>query len=874
MTPLQHQLLTQLLASDLINKGRTLQAAEQIIDNVLITLNIPRAGIWLYNEEKNDYLTAFLVVDKKNNYRDTNTRLKRETYPAYFSILDQQKIIRVNSALNDPSTKEFASNYSHPDKITSLLNIPIHCNGKIIGIMSCEQIDNQKNWTDQEELFTTLLADQFSRCYLTAEQKDQNRKLEKLSTQLFKQTKQLKSLQKSLNNSILISTMDSNGIITDINENYLTTSGYQKEEIKGKSQNILHSSIHQKHDYDSMWRLLNEGNIWQGRICNVKKNGDNFWLDATITPILNSNNLIEGFIGYYQNVTQEVNVENQLKRSEQLANQGSFRLSINEDIWLCSQKMHSMLAIPKREKVTWLDIEKFIHKNDLNRFKNEFKKLSQPLHQLDITVKNSSVPSQWMHFSAKQHGQWIIGGCQNITETVLSSQRYRETIALQNTIFDSANFTVIATTPHGTITHFNKTAEHLLGYRAEEVIGVETPLIIHDSQEISEYAKYIAKELGEPIEEGFETFIAKPKRGMVAESEWTYIAKDGSAAPVSLSITAILNEQDQITGYLAIGKDLTKQRNAEKHSSRLDTILATAGDLANFGGFQYDVIKDRLHITNEEFQQLLSPVKNSVSLQQAINLCADEDKHKFMETIHHTIDTGKKFDIQLRIKNTNDTLTWVRIAGSVQISNKEVTAILGFIHNINDQKILERKLSQLALTDELTGINNRRALMRSLQSEWNRYARYKTEASVLILDIDLFKRVNDRWGHDVGDYVLTEFSSRIKRQLRSSDTFGRLGGEEFLIIASNCNEHEAKILAEKIRLTIENQNFIYDTPSQSEPKNLKITVSIGISGLSNGLTSLDYWLQAADKALYCAKNSGRNKVISYKSAGISVDSKP
>ncbi len=143
----------------------------------------------------------------------------------------------------------------------------------------------------------------------------------------------------------------------------------------------------------------------------------------------------------------------------------------------------------------------------------------------------------------------------------------QDTTALQQAILDSANYAMIATTVEGTILTFNPAAEAWLGYAAAEVIEQATPVIFHDQSEIEQRAQALSQELGAAIEPGFEALIAQARRGETDEREWTYIRKDGSQFPVKLSVTALRDPQNKITGFLSIGSDITQQKQAAAERS-------------------------------------------------------------------------------------------------------------------------------------------------------------------------------------------------------------------------------------------------------------------------------------------------------------------
>ena len=170
-------------------------------------------------------------------------------------------------------------------------------------------------------------------------------------------------------------------------------------------------------------------------------------------------------------------------------------------------------------------------------------------------------------------------------------------------------------------------------------------------------------------------------------------------------------------------------------------------------------------------------------------------------------------------------------------------------------KLVSKKLRELAHTDELTKIANRRHFFQLATQYFYTAKRNKTELYILSLDIDFFKHINDTYGHDAGDEILKLFAKNIKDLMRESDLFGRIGGEEFCICLQNTMLEGATVLAEKIRSRIEHISYRHG-PQEL----LHVTVSIGISGLCALDTEIFDIVKRADKALYVAKNNGRNQV--------------
>lgn len=170
---------------------------------------------------------------------------------------------------------------------------------------------------------------------------------------------------------------------------------------------------------------------------------------------------------------------------------------------------------------------------------------------------------------------------------------------------------------------------------------------------------------------------------------------------------------------------------------------------------------------------------------------------------------------------------------------------------------LEQRILKLAATDALTGILNRRAFMERMDQEINRSCREKTPLSFIISDIDHFKDVNDRHGHQAGDLVLQKFVEQLISASRLYDLTGRYGGEEFTICLPGTDASQTRLIAERMRKSVENMKIMLPDGSQS----IQITASFGTASLlqepEEGVDSL---IKRADDALYKAKNEGRNRV--------------
>ncbi len=211
------------------------------------------------------------------------------------------------------------------------------------------------------------------------------------------------------------------------------------------------------------------------------------------------------------------------------------------------------------------------------------------------------------------------------------------------------------------------------------------------------------------------------------------------------------------------------------------------------------------------------------------------------------ISTGKAWSGEIKNRDKNGNGYWSQLHIEPISENNRILGYLAIRTDITEQKELVRQ----ATTDSLTGIYNRSKFNLLLINEAAQANRNAYTFSFLFIDLDHFKRINDCYGHLEGDRVLVEFTKVISNTLRSSDLFGRWGGEEFVVITPKTDLYSAYLLAEKLRNCIQKYDFGLDQ---------SITLSIGISQYDPN-RSINELMEAADRAMYKAKEQGRNQTI-------------
>jgi diguanylate cyclase len=178
--------------------------------------------------------------------------------------------------------------------------------------------------------------------------------------------------------------------------------------------------------------------------------------------------------------------------------------------------------------------------------------------------------------------------------------------------------------------------------------------------------------------------------------------------------------------------------------------------------------------------------------------------------------------------------------GPLRDESNKISHLFITVQDVTDIAIYEKKLIEINTTDGLTGIYNRRHLGVMLDSEFKRYQRYKRPLSILMMDLDLFKNINDSYGHLAGDFILQTFANLIHHSIRPVDVFARYGGEEFCCLLPETDLESAFIVAERIREIIEKYEFVF------ENKKIPITVSIGLAQINSLILNPEMFIKSAD----------------------------
>ncbi|WP_448723506.1 sensor domain-containing diguanylate cyclase [Pseudomonas farris] len=435
-------------------------------------------------------------------------------------------------------------------------------------------------------------------------------------------------------------------------------------------------------------------------------------------------------------------------------------------------------------------------------------------------------------------------------------QELRGTHGQLRGVLDAATqVAIIATDLRGIICTFNAGAEQMLGYFSAQVVGHMTLENLHLPRELDARSAELSARYGKPIPTCQAMLVEGGEEGGHEAREWTLVRHDGSHLTVNMLATPVLDEQGLWVGHLAICIDITERKRVHEALAARDLLLKKLSAHVPGGIYQFKM----------EFDGRFSVIYASDGMRDIYELEPDvlllnaeavfarihpQDARRVRASILASADTLSPWREEYRVQLPQRGLRWVR--GEATPEELPGGGVLwhGFISDISDLKRVEEELRALSVTDSLTGIHNRRYFQERLTTEMARVERGGGELSVIMLDIDHFKRINDQHGHAVGDRVLQAVCERIGGRLRRTDVFCRLGGEEFMVLCPDIDGEQAHVLA------VELWQGLRSAPIDEVGI---VTASFGIASWRAG-EGADALLLRADSGVYAAKQAGRDRV--------------
>jgi diguanylate cyclase (GGDEF)-like protein/PAS domain S-box-containing protein len=404
---------------------------------------------------------------------------------------------------------------------------------------------------------------------------------------------------------------------------------------------------------------------------------------------------------------------------------------------------------------------------------------------------------------------------------------------------------IIANDNEGKIFLFNESAQRIFGYTPEEAIGTISAALLYPPGGAREVKEYLHSE-----EYG--------GRGNLVDFETEVLRKNGKKAPIRLCCS-ILRENGKEIGYIGFFTDISArialQAKFVESEERFRGIFESARDAIVSVGEDGKVV-----MANRAAQDLLGYGEETLSGMEATRLFPPRFVAYWKELSVYASGLGpgierRNIEILVLSKSGAEIPVQFTLAEKIVRGERLHTAIL---RDISDRKALEEELRVQSITDALTELYNRRHFQSLSQNEAERSRRSRAPFSVLLIDVDHFKQYNDAFGHEEGDKVLRVLGEEIRKNFRTMDTGFRYGGEEFLVLLPETTAEAALIPAERLRTRFSAIHFL--PHPDEEPR--RITLSIGIAEFRPGI-SIDDLVRSADRAMYAAKNAGRNRTVSF-----------
>ncbi|KAB7624068.1 diguanylate cyclase [Alkalilimnicola sp. S0819] len=411
-------------------------------------------------------------------------------------------------------------------------------------------------------------------------------------------------------------------------------------------------------------------------------------------------------------------------------------------------------------------------------------------------------------------------------------------------IIDNASIWLNVLDPQANILVWNKAAEQITGYSRDEVRGNARiwDWLYPDPQ----YRGFVRRKATELLEQG----------ASLSDFHTRITARDGTEKVIAWEAQRLYGSEGELVGAIALGQDITERLAMEQALVENERYLTTL--LGNLPGMAYRCLHDQ-HWTMKFVSAGCEPLTGyppQALLDNAVvsyaSLIHPEDMPRVAREAYEAETELRPFALEYRLRRRDGREIWVWEQG--RVLEEESGLVEGFIMEITERKLLEQELAQLAIRDPLTGLFNRRELERRLCEELERSRRYGHALSLLMIDVDHFKAINDALGHERGDEVLCALSRQLQRSVRPMDYVARYGGEELLIVLPELSAEQARGLAERIRSETE------AAYPGSHPAGGPLTLSIGVAAYPAHGASVAGLLRAADQAMYSAKRAGRNCV--------------
>ena len=388
-------------------------------------------------------------------------------------------------------------------------------------------------------------------------------------------------------------------------------------------------------------------------------------------------------------------------------------------------------------------------------------------------------------------------------------------------------------------TFVNHRLVELLGYSSDELLHHNIYDFLHEDDREMVKARHAERLSGNHV---------------ISEYQFKIVTKRGSVRNVNLRVGLITNHNNKKASVCSL-HDITETQETKQalaHSlADIQSILKNMPDV-----FYRTDMNGIITMVSPSCQAELGFTPEEMIGRPLTDFyCNPKDREKVLEALIEG--NGNARQVEARIKHKNGSTVWISTNAYIRLNRSmQPICVEGIARNITERKIMEQNLDRLVKYDDLTNLYNRRNFMKESEYQVAIAQRYKRPLTAMMLDMDRFKSINDRLGHQGGDTALIYFADACRHIFRKTDIIGRIGGEEFAVLMPETECFQAEEVAERLR------EYLKESPSIINGERETLTFSAGLSSLHPDNDNLEDLLNRADRLLYQAKREGRDRTIS------------
>ncbi len=649
--------------------------------------------------------------------------------------------------------------------------------------------------------------------------------------------------------SVVIADLDAR--IQYVNPRFTVNTGYSAAEVIGENPRILQSGLTPKETYLELWDRLTSGQEWNGELLNKRKNGEFYWEDVSIAPIKNPQGDTTHYVAIKTDITERKKMAAALAASEEKL-RGLFELSTMgialtsmQGLYLEFNEAFQNICGYTREELNKLDYWALTPKEYADKEAEQLASLNTrghygPYEKEYIRKDGRRIPLRLngvlIHDSEGQAYIWSI--VEDISERKRMEQQLVESELLFRTIFTEAPSAVeIIDLDTLRFVEANPAACKMLGYTYEEYLRLH----LWDTQ-----ADFDQDALRKAVRR-IETLGA-------SSFENRHRCNNGDILDVEVTVRILDLPGKRL--MVGVWRDITANKRAEENLRITASVFDKTQDAVVITNAD-NIITD----VNPAFSRITGYERDEVIGRNPKLLSSGRQSKDFYDAMWAELKANKAWRGEIwNRRKSGEIYAELLAISAICDTDGRVQRHVGVFSDITYFKDHEAELSHIANYDSLTGVPNRRLLADRLRQAIAHAQRNHKLLAICYLDLDGFKDVNDRYGHEAGDKLLMDISRRLQEMLRAGDTLARLGGDEFVVLFNDlAREQECYQVLDRIL-------NIVSSPVDVGTGHVTVSASIGVTFYPSEDVDGDTLLRHADQAMYTAKQTGKNRYHLYDSA--------